>query len=387
MPNKSAAQQILNLLSREHALAEFGTYAFGEVSLQLILNEAARVCAAALDVPFSKICRYRPEGNDLLIVAGYGWNADVVGVAISVADESSPQGRAFTTGKPQVCGNVGEVNTYRLPSFYPEHGISSTVDVLVAAKTGPPFGVLEVDGKIADAFDETDIDFLTSFANILAEAVAASARAEDLRETIASMEQLIAEKEILAEELKHRVRNSLHMVYGLLTAELGQEHPDESLKAFRSIAFRVIGLSEVFNHLLGEGMEKTINLGDYVNALCGSLPHLYATTTIKLSSTSDTVTIELDKATALGIVLTELVNNAYIHAFPDDQGKITVALHVSPGAATLTIRDNGTGFVEEPTARRGMRLVRRLVKQVSGTIDLQVDHGSIWTVRFPVLAA
>ena len=141
--------------------------------------------------------------------------------AISVADETSPQGRAFTTGAPQLCPDIDAANTYNLPAFYPDHGILSTVDVLVAAKTGPPFGVLEVDSQASNAFDEHDIDFLTGFANILAEAVVTTARAEDLRQTILRMEELIEEKETLSQELKHRVRNSLHLVYGLLTAETG----------------------------------------------------------------------------------------------------------------------------------------------------------------------
>jgi hypothetical protein len=90
--------------------------------------------------------------HDLRVVAGYGWNSGVVGYAISVADESSPQGRAFVTGEPQVCPNIAETNTYILPAFYAEHGILSTVDVLVATKAGLPFGVLEVDSPVAEAF-------------------------------------------------------------------------------------------------------------------------------------------------------------------------------------------------------------------------------------------
>jgi len=125
--------------------------------------------------------------------------------------------------------------------------------------------VLEADSTQGDAFNEHDIDFLTGFANILAEAVVTSARAADLRRTIARMEELIDEKETLSQELKHRVRNSLHLVYGLLTAELDGDHDEQSHAAFRSIALRVMGLAEVFDHLLGVGMNRVINFGDYVS--------------------------------------------------------------------------------------------------------------------------
>src|SRR4051812_19790636 len=294
----SSRQHIASLRHREEALARFGTYAFGQTALQPILDEAARVCADCLDAKFSKICRYQPAENGLLVVAGHGWNADVVGFAISVADESSPQGRAFSTGAPQACANISEVNTYTLPPFYLEHHVLSTVDVIIAAKTGPPFGVLEVDSQTADAFDVHDINFLTGFANILAEAVVAAARAEDLRTTIARMQQLVEEKETLSKELKHRVRNNLHLVYGLLTAEMEGAHDAAAIVAFRSIALRVMGLATVFDHLLGTGMNRIINFGEYVSALCNSLPELYLMDDVKLSCSVEPGSIDLDDATA-----------------------------------------------------------------------------------------
>jgi len=375
---------IKRLFHREKALADFGTFAFRETELRKILDQAARVCADCLGVPFSKICQFRPSQNDLLVVAGHGWKADVVGFAISVADETSPQGRAFTTGAPQLCPDISAANTYNLPSFYPEHGILSTVDVLVAAKTGPPFGVLEVDSQTSSAFDEHDIDFLTGFANVLAEAVVTIARAEDLRRTIARMEELIEEKETLSQELKHRVRNSLHLVYGLLTAEMAGEHNEAALIAFRSIALRVLGLAQVFDHLLGVGMNKVINFGDYVSALCKNLPELYREKNIKLMCNAEAIQVELDTATALGIIITELVNNAYLHAFPEGNGEISVALKVISGQPVLSVADNGVGFVEAETKRRGMGLVRRLVNQIEGTLSLTSNHGSIWTIMLAV---
>jgi two-component sensor histidine kinase len=386
MVNATDKQQIVSLRHREEALAHFGTYAFAQIALQPILDEAARVCAECLNTAFSKICRYEEAENGLLVVAGHGWNADVVGFAISVADESTPQGRAFSTGAPQVCANISEVNTYTLPPFYPEHHVLSTVDVIIAAKTSPPFGVLEVDSQVADAFDEHDINFLTGFANILAEAVVAAGRAEDLRKTIARMRQLVEEKETLSNELKHRVRNSLHLVYGLLTAEMEGRPDAAAIVAFRSIALRVMGLAQVFDHLLGTGMSRVINFGEYLGALCESLPELYHMDGVRLSCSAESASIELDDATALGIVLTEIVNNAYIHAFPTHAGSIAVSLRVKAGDAVLTIADDGTGFVEVSTARHGMRLVRRLVQQVSGTITLGTGSGSVWTIVFPLKA-
>lgn len=79
-------------------------------------------------------------------------------------------------------------------------------------------------------------------------------------------------------------------------------------------------------------------------------------------------------------MITELVNNAYLHAFPDGGGEITVTVRAMPGGAQLIISDNGIGFVEIETRRRGVGLVRRLVQQVGATLSMQSGQGTTWTV-------
>ena len=208
-----------------------------------------------------------------------------------------------------------------------------------------------------------------------------------MRLTLLRMEELVAEKEVLSQELKHRVRNSLHHVYGLLTAELDGEHAEASKARFRIISQRVMGLAHIFDHLLGSGISKIINFNKYLEALCQVIPGLYSETNIILSCKADDLILSLEDATALGIIITELITNAYGHAFPLGVGEVAVALHCVPGRsnAVLTISDDGKGFEEAPTERRGMRLVRRLLKQVNGTLTLQSDRrGTVWVMTFPI---
>lgn len=155
--------EIRRLRRQQAALASFGSYALGEPDLEKVLTEAARVCAEGLEVPFCKVCRYRAEQNDLLVEAGVGWHKGVIGHVVSRADESSPQGRAFTTGEPVICSDLRTDSSFVLPAFYTEHGIISTVDVVIK-KEGQPYGVLEVDSPVQHDYDQHDIDFLTGFA-------------------------------------------------------------------------------------------------------------------------------------------------------------------------------------------------------------------------------
>ena len=232
--------EIRRLRRQQAALASFGSYALGEPDLEKVLTEAARVCAEGLEVPFCKVCRYRAEQNDLLVEAGVGWHKGVIGHVVSRADESSPQGRAFTTGEPVICSDLRTDSSFVLPAFYTEHGIISTVDVVIK-KEGQPYGVLEVDSPVQHDYDQHDIDFLTGFANVLAEAVNTSKRTRALQNAVDRMKDMVADRDrllesknallteknrllddkvVLAQELQHRVRNNLQLVYGMLSRRI-----------------------------------------------------------------------------------------------------------------------------------------------------------------------
>jgi two-component sensor histidine kinase len=97
--------------------------------------------------------------------------------------------------------------------------------------------------------------------------------------------------------------------------------------------------------------------------------------------------LDLDSVTALGIVLAEIISNAYIHAFPGRAGTIRVALTPSATGALLTVSDDGIGFVEPPTSKRhGLGLVRRLMEQLGGAVRVVSDRGTRWSLTFPVAA-
>jgi two-component sensor histidine kinase len=389
----STTRTIERLLKQQAALANFGSFAFGETDLHKILMEAARICAESLGVPYSKICRYRPLPNDLLVVAGYGWKSDVVGHVISQADETSTQGRAFVTGKPVILTDIHTNNSYKLPDFYAQHGIISTVDVLIKG-AGGPFGVLEADCATQHTFDEHDINFLTGFANIVAEAVGTSERTATLQATLQSMQTLVAEKEVLLEEksmlaaeLQHRVRNNLQLVYGMLLRQI--EISDNSGKeGIRAIARRVMSLATIYDHLLFHGLVQTIDFGAYLESLCASLRDFQekGEFEVVLVCKTEPMALELDLVTSLGIIVAEVTSNAYLHAFPKGPGTIHVTLVQNDGNGVLTIADDGIGFVEKKASKRhGVGLIKRLMEQAKGTAQLKSDKGTTWTLAFPVM--
>jgi signal transduction histidine kinase/CheY-like chemotaxis protein len=195
-----AATQVQKLLRQQAAIARFGSFALRERDLMKILTEAVRVCAEGLSVPFGKVCQYRAEQNDLLTVAGYGWQDGVIGHVVSRADMSSPQGRAFTTGLPSITDNLQAVTGFDLPPFYAAHGIISTIDVIIKGSDEQPYGILEIDSDQQHDYDQHDVDFLTGFANVLAEAVSTASRGAALQVTVDQMKVLVEQKDRLLDE-------------------------------------------------------------------------------------------------------------------------------------------------------------------------------------------
>jgi two-component sensor histidine kinase len=397
--NGTSAAQVHKLLRQQAAVAHFGSFALRESDVLKVLTEAARVCAQCLSVPYSKVCRYRVEENDLLIEAGCGWHAGVIGNVVSRADVTSPQGRAFITGQPSICNDLRGDNDFKLPAFYAEHGIVSTIDVVIKG-SDLPYGVLEIDNDQQHDYDQHDIDFLTGFANVLAEAVATSARTRVLQRTIERMQVLVEEKDrlleqkkVLAEELQHRVRNNLQLVYGMLSKQLDDTPDTAGQRGIKAISRRVSTLAQVYDHLLGSEMTRTTDFGSYVRSLCVNLAEIQAAPdgSVTLTCDSDAIVLDLDVVTALGIVVAEAVTNSYDHAFPGrNKGSIVVSVHRTAGdgdddVMTMTISDDGTGFpAKTENKRHGLGLVRRLVQQVRGSAVIVSDHGTVWTIKIPV---
>jgi signal transduction histidine kinase len=244
------ATKFLNVRRQQAATAAFGSFALRQPDLTKVLMEAARVCAVGLGVPYSKICRYRSEEDDLLVEAGYGWKAGVVGNVISKADLSSPQGRAFITGEPSICDDVRAELQFVLPSFYTEHGIVSTIDVVIKGSDDEPYGILEIDNNKQHNYDEHDVDFLMSFANVLAEAVATTKRTATLRANIQQMKKLVEEKDQLLEEKRSLTAELQLRVRSAAMDEMASTLAHELNQPLTAIASYLLGCSIILDRLM-----------------------------------------------------------------------------------------------------------------------------------------
>jgi two-component sensor histidine kinase len=142
----------------------------------------------------------------------------------------------------------------------------------------------------------------------------------------------------------------------------------------------------VYDHLLGTGMVRTLDFGPYLKTLCGTLRSFQAgKVELMVSGTAVTVMVDLDTATALGLAVTEIITNAYRHAFPDEVGTIAVFLEHRIDVTVLTVADNGIGMSSPDMSKsHGLGLVRRLVEQIGTTVEISSTvHGTRCEIALP----
>ena len=127
------AEQNQRLRRQQSELARFSAFAVVCRDLDRVLAEAARVCAECMRVPYCAIYRYRPEENDLIVAAGFGWDHGTIGRDSSRADGSTPHGRAFVTGEPVICDDLSADAGFVRPRIYAAHGIIATLSVVIVS--------------------------------------------------------------------------------------------------------------------------------------------------------------------------------------------------------------------------------------------------------------
>ena len=193
----------------------------------------------------------------------------------------------------------------------------------------------------------------------------------------------MAEKEVLVQEIHHRVKNNLQLVSSLLGWQ-SSSLPDPALvEVLAASQTRIQSMAMVHEFLYGSDNLAHVRLDAYLAELLNSL-HKSMTTPqnpIDFTAELDAVVMDAKDATTFGLLINELVTNAYKHAFGQQQGG---RLHISltgvkcPHGFTLRVSDNGVGLptdgIEAKPHSLGMHLIRTLTKQLKATITAQPNY-------------
>lgn len=352
-------------IRQQEILAELGVFCLQGAEFTELLDRTAQLTAEGLEADYCKVMEHIRAENRLLVVAGVGWEAGVVGTASVGADLESPAGYALHTGKPVISNHLENEERFRTPELLIEHGIRRAMNVILQGD-GTPFGVLEVDSRFEGEFGEHDLAFLQGAANILGMAIERQRYERNLK---AALDR----HQVLLKEINHRVKNSLQVVISMLQLQ-AKSAGDPTLSArLTEASTRVSAIGHAYERLAYDVDTEQINLTHYLREVLKDLESAVAPSKLHFDAAPD-VGLAADRAILVALIVNELVTNASKYAYPNRPGEtISVDLAKDGGdAVVVTVRDTGVGLpaglVPAKSRSLGMRLVNALVAQLGARL-------------------
>jgi two-component sensor histidine kinase len=152
--------------------------------------------------------------------------------------------------------------------------------------------------------------------------------------------------EVLLYELNHRIRNNLSMVASVLELQKRSQKEQAAKDAFASAVARVHVIANAHDHLLPKEGQSLIDMREYLTVCCQNLGDaLRDVRPIAVNVTTKQILLRDEMAVSIGLIVNELVTNAFKYAFPGDRGgTVNVTFHRRNGKLELIVEDNGEGW-------------------------------------------
>ena len=201
-------------------------------------------------------------------------------------------------------------------------------------------------------------------------------------------------QDALLKEVHHRVKNNLQVISSLLSLQSEYATDQHVLEMFKESQHRVESMALVHERLYRADDSRRIDMADYTHTLASHLFVSYGNRAEPITlalNVEDNLTLGIDTAIPCGLIIHELVTNALKHAFSDGRkGEVRLSMAVNDaGQYTLVVSDNGIGFPTDLDFRNteslGLQLVTTLTEQLEGTIALESNGGTTFTIAFTEL--
>ncbi len=204
-------------------------------------------------------------------------------------------------------------------------------------------------------------------------------------EKIQTLKSLL-EKETLLKEIHHRVKNNMQMVISLLKIQ-SLDAKELSVEDFISVSeARINSMVMVHENLYQNHNLSKVDFKEYLNNLITSIKNSYqGLKKIELQIDVNEIYFDVQTAIPIGLIINELVNNTYKHAFKNEEsGLIIIKLIQKNGVCQLTVSDNGLGISDNQKKEKGLglELVKLLVSQIKGVSQTDNSNGTRFTIRF-----
>ena len=203
----------------------------------------------------------------------------------------------------------------------------------------------------------------------------------------------LEEKKLLLAEIHHRVKNNMQVITSLINLQSRTIDDEKTIEMFNECKTRIRSMALIHEKLYQSKDFSKINIADYIQSLTNELSRSYEVDLNKIMFEMDLqrVKLKLDLAIPCGLVINELVSNAFKYAFPESwAGKGMIRLTLKDHEKKeiiLTVQDNGVGFPKNFDIKKsgslGLQIVTMLVEdQLKGTLKIERDRGAKFIIKF-----
>ena len=209
---------------------------------------------------------------------------------------------------------------------------------------------------------------------------------EVIKKTI-QLKQAVESKEMLLQEVHHRVKNNLQVILSIIRLQNDDLEDKVVMEKFINLENRINAIAKTYNMLLIKDDLEEIDMQEYIDSLLLDIHETVNHESHQISIKTDIdAIIPLRESVYIGLIINELVTNIYKYAFDDHKGTVYVSLHHNKNDFILTVEDDGKGFiVEENNKTLGLKLIHTLVyDQQGGNMETFTNSHTKYIIRFTI---
>jgi two-component sensor histidine kinase len=273
-----------------------------------------------------------------------------------------------------------------LEDYTKPNNVLSLMDIPLRIE-GELIGVMcfEKTGEIERIFTSNEQTFAMSIAIVFASTLEARQR----RAIQHQLKEELKEKEILIKEIHHRVKNNLSVVSSLMSLQANKSKDEFHRSLFNESRNKINAISDLHSNVYQRESISSLSMFDYLSELINNLREFYSNTNenIQIIADIDQISIPMNKALPLALIINELVTNSFKHAFKKtSKGNIKVKMKSFGNDLKLTVTDNGSGFETDVKASTslGLEIIKDLVDQLNGIGMFKKSDGMHFEMSFPI---
>lgn len=272
-----------------------------------------------------------------------------------------------------------------------------TVDLPVVYVTGSEDARVAVAALKAGAADYVWKDVQGHFRELLGAAIRSALQQQRLKAEAEEAQRTIREErdraELLLHEVNHRVANSLALVASLARLQANAVQDEAARSALQEMQARIMAVAGIHRRLYTSSDVRIVELGSYlmslIDELSAAIDAADKKNVVALHADAD-IRVPTDKAVSIGVIVTELLTNAYKYAYPAGmRGEIRVILQkVGEDTVSLAVEDDGVGW-KGTGSTQGTGLGTRVVTAMAANLQSKVEYdtgveGTRASVRFRI---